>query len=77
MTILQDFDFGDSNLTDFLNDLLAALVAVLLNIVEAFFALFLDWIFSLIGGNYFTNPAVMLIGMIFLITAYGVRTSGR
>ncbi len=54
----------------------SALTSVALSIMSAIFAVFFDWVVALIGGSFFSNPAPVLIGVIFLVTAWKVHTSG-
>lgn len=53
----------------------AALTTAALAIMSGIFAVFFDWLGSLIAGSFFTNPAPVLIAVLFIITAWKVHTS--
>ena len=60
-----------SGLVDIFTDMADALIAVFLSIIAACFELGWAWLQSIFNNTYFgDNPAVLLIGIIIIITAY-------
>lgn len=65
-----------SEITAALDSIVSALVSALLAIMSGFFEVFFEWFVSILGGTFLDNPAPFLIGILFMLTAWKVHTSG-
>lgn len=66
-----------SELKAILENIVASITAVMLQIMSAVFAEFLIWLDLLILGTFLTNPAPFLVGFLFMLTAWKVHTAGQ